>query len=285
LPIYAFILPGTAIFLTWTIYPLVDAFVMSFYHWNLLSPSVFVGLGNYQRALSDPIFWQAVRNGIMYAAIAVPGQMILGLGVALLLDQQIRLRGFFRTLFYLPVVTSWVVVSIMFVYLYNGQAGPINYALHDVLHIIPSYIFFLGDPNTALPAIATVNIWKGIGWSAVIYLAGLQSIPQEVYEASIVDGAGRWQRFARITVPLLRPTILFLVVMLVIGAFNTFIQVYIMTNGGPLHSTETVLTYMYRNAFQDLDLGYGAAISYLFTLLLFAITITEIRLLRRRYEY
>jgi len=280
-----FILPATAIFLTWTIYPLADALVMSFYHWNLLTPSVFVGLNNYQRALSDPIFWQALRNGVMYTVISVPGQMVLGLAAALLLDQQIRFRAFFRTLYYLPVITSWVVVSLTFLYLYNGQVGPINYLLHDVLHIIPSYIFFLGDPNTALPSIATVNIWKGIGWTAVIYLAGLQSIPQEVYEAAMVDGAGRWQRFMKITIPLLRPTVLFLVVMLVIGSFNTFIQVYIMTNGGPLHSTETVLTYMYRNAFSSLDLGYGAAISYLFTLMLFVITMTEIRLLRRRYEY
>jgi multiple sugar transport system permease protein len=284
-PVYLFILPGIALFLTWTIYPLVDAFVMSFFHWNLLTSSQFIGLENYQRALSDPVFWLALRNVVLFAVIAVPGQMVLGLGAALLLDQQLRFRSFFRTLFYLPVVTSWVVVSILFTYLYNGQAGPINYVLHDLLHIIPSYVFWLGDPNTALPAIASLDIWKGVGWAAVIYLAGLQNIPRELYDAAMVDGAGRWQRFAHLTVPLLRPTVMFLAVMLTIGSFNTFIQVYIMTGGGPLHSTETVLTYMYTNAFNSLDLGYGAAISYLFTLLMFVISITQIRLLRRRYEY
>lgn len=285
LPIYLFLFPGVAIFLLWTVYPLGDAFVMSFYHWNLLSASQFIGLANYQRALHDPVFWQSLRNVFLFAAIGVPGQMIIGLGAALLLDQPVRFRSVFRTLYYLPVVTSWVVVSLLFTYLYNGQGGPINYILHDMLHIIPSDIFWLGDPNAALPAIAFMNIWKGIGWTAVIYLAGLQSIPTELYEAAKVDGAGRLQRLAHLTVPLLRPTIMFLTVMLTIGAFNTFIQVYIMTSGGPLHSTETVLTYMYANAFASLDLGYGAAISYLFTFLMLAISVVQIRILRRRYQY
>lgn len=285
IPVYLFILPGSVLFLTWTIYPLVTAFVRSFYHWNLLADSQFIGFENYQRALGDPVFWQALRNVVLYAAIGVPAQMILGLGVALLLDQQVRFRAFFRTVFYLPVVTSWVVVSILFTYLYNGQAGAINYALYDVLHVIPGYVFWLGDPNTALPAIAAMNIWKGIGWTAVIFLAGLQAIPRELHEAAMVDGARTWRRFTHVTVPLLRPTVTFLLVMLVIGAFNTFIQVYIMTGGGPVHSTETVLTYMYTNSFSSLDFGYGAAISYLFTLLMFAISITEIRLLRRNWEY
>jgi multiple sugar transport system permease protein len=285
IPIYLFILPGTLVFLTWTIYPLIDAFVMSFYHWNLLEKSAFIGLDNYRRALNDPIFWQALRNVLMYTVIGVPGQMILGLAVALLLDQSIRFRAFFRTLFYLPVVTSWVVVSFLFTYLYNGQAGALNYVLHDILHIIPNYVFWLGDPNTALPAIAGLNIWKGIGWTAVIYLAGLQAIPVELHDAARVDGAGPWQRFTHVTLPLLSPTVTFLMVMLVIGAMNTFIQVFIMTDGGPLNSTETVLTYMYHNAFGSLDLGYGAAISYLFTMLMFVVSLIQIRVLRRRYEY
>lgn len=285
LPVYLFILPGAALFLMWTLYPLGDALVMSFFHWNLLAPSRFIGFDNYQRALADPVFWLALRNVVLFALIGVPGQMILGLGVALLLDQKLPFRAFFRTLYYLPVVTSWVVVSILFTFLYNGQAGVVNYVLHDILHLIPGYVFWLGDPNTALPAIAMVDIWKGIGWAAVIYLAGLQNIPKELYEAATVDGAGRIQRFRCITLPLLRPTVMFLAIMLTIGAFNSFIQVYIMTGGGPLHSTETVLTYMYTNSFASLDLGYGAAISYLFTLLMFVISLTQMRLLRRRYEY
>ena len=284
-PIYLFLLPGTAIFLIWTIYPLVDAFIMSFYHWNLNGPSTYIGLANYQQALADPIFIQAVKNVVLYALISVPGQLIFGLGAALLLDGAVRFRAFFRTLFYLPVVTSWVVVSLLFTYLYNSQAGAINYVLYDVLHVIPGYIFWLGDENVALPAIAFMGIWKGIGWTAVIFLAGLQTIPGDVYEAAKVDGAGRIQRFKKITVPLLAPTFMFLVVMLVIGAFNTFIQVFIMTQGGPNHSTETVLTYMYTNAFANVDFGYGAAISYLFTLLMFVISMAEIRILRRRYQY
>jgi multiple sugar transport system permease protein len=284
-PIYLFILPGLAIFLMWTLYPLVDAFIMSFFHWNLNGPSRFIGLVNYQRAISDPIFWLAMRNICLYALISVPGQIIFGLAAALLLDQPVRFRAVFRTLYYLPVVTSWVVVSLIFTYLYNSQAGALNYFLHDMLHLIPSYIMWLGDPNTALPAIAVLDIWKGIGWTMVIFLAALQGIPQELYEAAKVDGAGRHQRFWHLTLPLLQPTIRFLVVVLAIGAFNSFIQVWIMTGGGPLHSTETVLTYMYRNAFADVDFGYGAAISYLYTAFMFVISMIEIRLLRRRYQY
>jgi len=284
-PIYLFLLPGMALFLTWQLYPLADAFVMSFFHWNLLEPSTFIGLNNYQRALSDPLFWQSLRNVVVYTVITVPGQMVLGLAAALLLDQSLRFRAVFRTLYYLPVITSWVVVSIMFTYLYNSQAGPLNYLLDDVLHIIPNYQIWLGDPNTALPSIATMGIWKGTGWNMVIFLAGLQSIPREVYEAAKVDGAGAIKRFTHITLPLLRPTTTFLVVVLVIGGLNTFIPVWIMTQGGPIHSTETILTYMYKKAFADIDLGYGAAISYLFTALIFLISVAEIRILRRRYEY
>jgi multiple sugar transport system permease protein len=211
--------------------------------------------------------------------------MALGLSVALLLDQSIRFRALFRTLYYLPVVTSWVVVSLIFTYLYNSQAGALNYLLVNILHVLPQYQLWLGDPNTALPAIATMGIWKGVGWNMVIFLAGLQSIPVELYEAAKIDGAGPVKRFTRITLPLLRPTVAFLVVILVIGGFNTFIPVWVMTQGGPLHSTETVLTYMYKNAFADLNLGYGAAISYLFTAIMFMISVAEIRVLRRRYEY
>jgi multiple sugar transport system permease protein len=292
LPIYLFILPPTAVFLLWTLYPLADMLVMSFFHWNLVGSSPFIGFNNYERALSDPIFWIAMRNIILYAFISVPGQIALGLGAALLLDRQLRFRAFFRTLFYLPVVTSWVVVSMVFLYLYNGQVGALDYFLYNMLHVIPTPILWLADVNWALPSIAVLDIWKGIGWTMIIFLAALQGIPREVYEAARVDGANAAQRLARITFPLLRPTVAFLVVVLSVGAFNSFQQIYVMTTtggpgtyGGPLHSTESVLTYMYRNAFYNVDFGFGAAVSYLFTIFMLAVALIQLRLLRRGYEY
>ncbi len=284
-PAYLFILPGMALFMVWTLYPLLYSFVMSFAEWNLIKPSRFVGLENYSRALSDPVFWIALQNTIFYTLVTVPGQMLLGLGVALLLDGPLRARGFFRTVYYIPVVTSWVVVSLIFTYLYNGQAGLINWVLRDGLHLIDKNINWLAEPLSANMAIASLGIWKGIGWTMVIFLAGLQSVPTELYEAAAIDGAGGWQRLRYITLPLIRQTTLFILVMLTIGGFQVFISVYIMTGGNPLHRTEVLLTYMYNNAFEFLDLGYGSALSYLFALMVFSLSLMQIRLLRRRVEY
>lgn len=286
LPVYLFMLPALALFLLWTLYPLVDAFVMSFFRWSLLGSSHFVGLNNYITVLQDPVFWQAMRNILLYAAISVPGQIIFGLAVALVLDQKLRFRALFRTFYYLPVITSWVVVSFIFEYLYNGQVGALNYLLNNMLHLIPGNIYWLADLNFALPAIAVLDIWKGIGWTMVIYLAALQVIPTDVHEAAKVDGANAWERFRGITLPLLQPATMFLVVILSVGAFNSFIQVFIMTGGGPLNSTETVLTYMYSSAFSNLnEFGKAAAISYLYTAFMFAVGLVQLRLLRKRYEY
>ena len=161
--------------------------------------------------------------------VTVPGQMILGLAVALLLDAPLRAKGFFRTVYYIPVVTSWVVVSLVFTYLFNGQAGLVNWVLRDVLHVIGGNVNWLGDPFTANIAIASLGIYKGLGWTAVIFLAGLQSVPSELYEAASIDGATAWQRLRYITIPLIRQTTLFLLVILTIGGFQVFISVFVMT--------------------------------------------------------
>lgn len=285
LPAYLFILPGMALFIVWTLYPLIQSFGMSFAEWNLIKPSRFVGLENYTRALGDPIFWTALGNTLFYTVVTVPGQMLLGLGIALLLDGPLRARGFFRTMYYIPVVTSWVVVSLIFTYLFNGQAGLINWVLRDGLHLIDKNINWLAEPFTANLAIASLGIWKGLGWTMVIFLAGLQSVPTDLYEAASIDGASGWQRLRYITLPLIRQTTLFILVMLTIGGFQVFISVFIMTGGNPLHRTEVLLTYMYNNAFEFLDLGYGSALSYLFALMVFALSLVQIRLLRRRVEY
>ncbi len=287
LPIYLFILPGMALFGLWTLYPLLDAFVMSFFDWlpNPNMESTFLGLENYARVLSDPIFWQAFRNVLFYTVVTVVGQIILGLAVALLLNRKLFARGIFRVLYYLPVVTSWVVVSLVFAYLFSSDNGPVDWFLGDVLHLIPDNQSWLGNTTLALPTLMILGIWKGVGWNMVMFLAALQSIPAELYEAARVDGANRWTLFRVITLPLLRPSITFAVVILTMGGFGSFIPMYVLTGGGPLHATETLLTYAFTNAFSSFDFGYAAAITYIFAAVVFVLALIQIRLMRSKVEY
>ncbi len=284
-----FMLPGFVLVLVFVVYPLLRGLQMSLYHWNLMVPaqSQFVGLDNFVRALTqDPGFWTAARNTVLYVVITVPAQMALGLGAALLLNAAIRGRAFFRALYYLPVVTSWLVVSYVFAYLFSDGPGPINNLLVNTLHILPAPIDWVHDSlASAEVPINLLGIWKGIGWNMVIFLAALQSIPGELVEAASVDGAGAWQRFRRITLPLLRPAVLFVSVMLLIGAFNVFISVYLLTGGGPEGSTEVWLSYMWNQAFSYLDFGYGTAIGLLMGVAVIAIGFLQRRLLRGSVEY
>ncbi len=283
-----FILPGLLLFVTFVIGPLIYSFQISFYDWNIVHPetSEWEGLQNYLGAIQDPVFRRAVVNTLVYTLVTVPGQMVLGLIVAILLNQQIKGRALFRVVYYLPVITSWVIVSLLFEYLFSGQAGLVNYILRDVLHLIDKNIRWLADPILAFVPIHLLGIWKGIGWTAIIFLAGLQVIPEHLYEAAEVDGADPLQRFVHITVPLLRPTIVFLLVVLTIGGLNAYISNLLITNGGdPMDLTHFVLTLMYEATFTRLDFGMGSAISYLLTFFVFAISIFQIRLLRQTTEY
>jgi len=282
-----FILPGLILFAVFVVGPMIYSFNLSFYDWNIVHPeqSIPLGWGNYERALTDPIFQRAVFNTALYALVTVPGQIVFGMIVALLLDQSIRGRTFFRVVYYLPVITSWVIVSLLFEYMFNGQAGLINFVLRDVLHVIDTNIRWLADTTLVFVPIHLLGIWKGVGWTAVILLAGLQSIPVHLHEAAAVDGAGAWSRFRHITLPLLRPTLLFLIVVLTIGGLNAYISFLLITNGGdPLDLAHSVLTLMYEATFGGPEFGYGAAISYLLTAFVFVISIFQIRLLRKQVE-
>jgi multiple sugar transport system permease protein len=278
-----FVLPAMFFFLTFNIYPILKAFQMSFYEWNILIPSEsqFVGFKHYLFAFQDPVFWTALRNTILYTLVTVPSQMALGLIVAILLDQNIKGKAFFRTLYYLPVITSWVVVSLLFKYLFNSHAGLVNYILKDVLHLIPSYINWLQESGTALTVIMLLGIWKGIGWSMVIFLAALQNIPEDLKEAAKMDGASSITFFWKITLPLLKPTIAFITIMLIIGGFNVFISVLLITGGGPLKQTEVLLTYMYNQGFGNLNFGYGAALSYILGAIIFLMSAIQLKIFRK----
>ncbi len=286
LPIYGLLLPGMLLYAAWAAWPLVNSFVLSFTDWTLTKPPTPVGLANYQRALGDPLFWRALSSTVGYTAVTVTGQLVLGLGAALLLNRQIPGRSVLRLVYYLPVITSWVIVSLVFLYIYNGQSGPLNWLLVDVLGVLDKPVAWLAEPATALWAIAVLGIWKGIGWTMVVFLAGLQSVPPELYEAAEMDGAGSWARFRHVTMPQLRPTTSFLLVVLTIGGLNAFISIFVLSSaatgtiGGPLNSTEVVLTYLWKQSFASLDLGYGAAISFLLAGVIALVSVLEFRLAR-----
>jgi multiple sugar transport system permease protein len=283
-----FILPGFAFVVLFVLWPLARGIQMSLFDWNLMVPaqSVFVGPANFVRALTeDPVFWTAARNTGLYAVITVPGQIALGLGAALLLNTAIRGRVFFRTLYYLPVVTSWLIVSYVFAYLFTDGLGPVNHLLVNVLGWVDEPIDWLHNTWSAQVPITLLGIWKGVGWTMVILLAGLQTIPRELYEAAEVDGATGWQRFRRLTLPLLRPTLMFVSIVLTIGAFNVFLSVYLLTGGGPERSTEVLLSYMYNQAFRFLDFGYGVTIGLLMGVAIIVLSFTQRRLLRGAVEY
>lgn len=279
---YLFLAPGFLLFALVILYPIFRAFQISLYNWSIVpgASSAFLGLENYDRAIHDPVFWRALGNTAFYMTLTVPVQIVLGLAAAVLLDGRMPARPLFRTLYYLPVITSWVVVSLLFRYLFLTDGGLVNWVIHDNLHVVSHNVDWLGGRWSAMSAIGILGIWKGVGWSMVIFLAALQAVPRELYEAAAVDGAGAWRRFRSISLPTLRPVVAFVTVMLVIGGFNVFISVFLITAGGPGDATQVLLTYMYRQAFTFLDFGYGSAISFTLTLIVAVLSFAQLRLFR-----
>lgn len=276
-----FVLPGFALFVVAILYPIARAVQMSLYQWQILpgAISTFLGLDNYTRALRDPQFWLSLGNSGIYMVFTVPPQIVLGLLIAILLRRKSPSQPVFRVLFYIPVITSWVVVSLLFKYLFADN-GLVNFTLHDFLHLMSDDTSWLSGRWTALVAICALGVWKGIGWSMMIFLAALQGVPQSLEEAAMVDGAGRWRRFTTVTLPAIWPAAAFVTVMLVIGGFNVFTSVLVMTGGGPGGQTEVLLTYMYNQAFKYLDFGYGSAIAVLLAVFVLLLSVVQLRVFR-----
>lgn len=276
---YLFFLPGFLFFSVFILYPLIRNFLYSFYDFRLtdLNHLEFIGLGNYRYVFQDPVFWTSLRNIFLYGIISVPGQMILGFLVAYALYQNRLGSKTFRVLFFLPVITSWVVASLIFKFVFTDQ-GYLNYFIMDVLHLTDSTISWLSDPGKAMMVVSFLGIWKGVGWAMVIYMAALQGVPKDQYEAASLDGCNAWQQIRYITLPSIRSTTFFIQMMLIIGAFNVFTSIYLITDGGPLHQTEVMLTRMYQKAFTEYDLGYASALSYVFAVIIAGLTFLQFRL-------
>ena len=279
---YLYLLPTFVGLILFSLGAIVVSVGISFTDWNILQPPHWVGLSNYVRLFSTPLNWQVFGNTLYYMGVIVPVGTALALGLALALNRGLRGIVVLRSLYFLPVISSTVAVSLVWGWLYNQQFGLINYLLSLVGITGPAW---LADTRTAMPAVIIMSIWKGLGYNMVIFLAGLQGIPQELYEAAAIDGAGAWARFRYVTLPLVSPTTFFVVVLSTIAAFQVFDQTYVMTGGGPAYSTTTLALFIYQNAFQWFHMGYAAALSYVLFAAVAVVTLVQFRVQGRFVFY
>jgi multiple sugar transport system permease protein len=279
---YLFIAPAMVIFFVFTLLPVAIALYLSFTNYDVFTKMDWIGTANYQDVFDDEFFWRALWNTTTYTAWTIPLSMAIGLGLALLLNQKLRGLGAYRTIYYIPVVTSMVAVAMIWIQLFDPLYGVLSNGLEAVGI---KGIDWLGDPNLAMPSIIAVSVWKVIGWNMLIYLAGLQGIPAYLKEAAAIDGANRWQTFWNIVLPLLQPTTFFIFVTSLIGAFQVFDQVYVMTGGGPANATTTLVHQIYNAAFKALDMGYAAAMSFVLFGIILVVSLFSMRAIRSEVAY
>jgi multiple sugar transport system permease protein len=278
-----FVLPALVHLLLFVVIPIGFALYLSFHKWDVLKPDKpFVGLANYRRVVADPYYWNAMKNSAVYALFSVPLGMAAALAVAVLVNQKLRGVNLFRTMYYLPAVSSGVAISMVWMWVYWPERGLLSWGLGKMG--IARGIDWLNDPKWAMPALILMSIWTALGPRMVLYLAGLSGIPQALYEAAEADGASRWAAFWHITLPLLMPTTLFVLVTSSIGAFQVFTPVYMMTKGGPLRSTDVVGYHIYTEAWRLFRMGRASAQSYILFLIILVVTIIQFKLANRRME-
>ncbi|MGQ9678427.1 MAG: carbohydrate ABC transporter permease [bacterium] len=299
--------PALLILFIFRILPILLSFRMSLYDWGMAGPRTFLGLSNYSAVLKDPIFWKSLLNTGWYVILEVPTTLLLSLFIALLLNQKIRGLSIYRTIYYLPVVTSIVAVSVVWRWILHPDRGVLNYLLsligvfkirwlqdpRGIFELIfgpgvAQLPYALRGPSVALCSLILMGIWKALGYNIVIFLAGLQNIPPTYYEAARIDGASRFKTFWKITLPLLSPTTYYVLTMSSIAAFETFAQVWIMTGpppGGPLQTTKVIMYYFYENAFELWRLGYGASIAFIAFLIILVLTILQRVFIEKKVHY
>jgi len=280
---YAMLTPSYLLLGIFTLFAVGFSLYLSFHRWDILNPEKpYVGLNNYRQLRHDAYFRQAVRNTAYFTLATVPLSAGLGLGIALLLNQRIHGRAIFRTLFYLPVVTPLVVSGLIWKWVLDGDFGLLNYYIGKI-GISPQ--LWLSNPSLAMPSVIAMSVWATVGFTMLVYLAGLQAIPQEYYEAASVDGASRWRQFRHVTLPLLAPSTFFIAVYLIISSFQVFDQIFVMTNGGPLRATTTVVYYIWQAGFQQFTMGYASAMAYGLFAIIFVFTIVQVVMYNRRTDY
>ena len=281
--ILIFLAPALLAIFIFFFLPVMAAFIMSFTDFGIYSLANwkftrFVGFDNYVKLFNDPLFWQALKNTFYFVIVAGPLSVFVSLFTAVLLNSKFAIfKSLFRLSYFLPVVTTLVAVSIVWRFIYNPHFGFLNYLL-GLFNISP--IDWLGNPTWAMPSIIIMAVWKNFGYNMIIFTAGLQNIPEQLYEAADIEGANNWQKFYKITLPMLAPTTLFISIITLIGFFQLFAEPFIMTQGGPLNSTLSIVQYMYREGFRWWNMGYSAALAFVLFIIIFIGTIIQIKLKR-----
>lgn len=282
---YLFLTPALAALLIFFFLPIAAAFLMSstdfdIYALGNLNRARFVFLENYRQALNDPLFWKALFNTVYFVFVGVPLTILVSLMTAIALNSQLlRFKKLFRLAFFMPVVTTLVAVAVVWRYFYHPRFGVMNYLLS--LAGIPP-VDWLGDPNWAMPALILLAVWKNFGYNMMIFLAGLQAIPDSLYEAARIDGANRWQQHLHVTIPQLAPTTFFVVIITVIGYFQFFAEPYVMTQGGPLNATLSIVLYLYQQGFRWWQMGYSTAIAFVLFFILVGLAFIQSMIRKRR---
>jgi multiple sugar transport system permease protein len=279
---YLFILPNLVIFIVFLFGPTIYSFYMSFTNWDGLGSPEWIGLRNYERLRHDPVFRAAMRNTILYTIGTVGPMMVLALGMAMMVNARLPGRTFLRVVVYLPVVISWVAAALVWQLIFLHPTGFLNAFLGNFGF---GPFVFTNNPTLALPAIVWMTIWKGLGFYMIIFLAGLQTIPGSLYEAASIDGASKWQQFWRITLPLLRPTTLFVLIIGIIQSFEVFIPIFLLTGGGPGYSTMVLVMAIYRFGFQTYEMGFASTIAVVMFLFVMIVSIMQLRLFGREVSY
>jgi multiple sugar transport system permease protein len=282
---YAFLLPNIVGFLVFSALPVFAVVALSIFKWDVFTPPKFVGLANYEKLFfRDSIFRKAVVGTGYYVVLTVPALIVIGVALAVLVNQRIKGIGIFRTMYFVPYVGLLVAEALVWLWLYDADFGLFNTMLRKA-GLQP--VRWLGSTDWAMPSVALMSIWRTSGYYMVIFLAGLQAIPSELYEAAAIDGAGTWQRFAIITIPLLTPVIFLALVIAIINTFQVFTSAWILTQGGPYYATTTVVMRIYSSAFVDLRMGYGSTIALVFFVVVATVTLIQMRMQRRwvYYEY
>jgi multiple sugar transport system permease protein len=286
-PLFLLLAPALSAIFVFFFIPVFAAFFISFTDFDIYALSDFskvrfIGFKNYLALIEDPLFWTALKNTFYFVLVAGPLSILVSLFAAMMLHSKLlRFKAIFRLTYFVPVVTTLVAVAIVWRFIYHPKYGILNYFL-GLFGVNP--IDWLGNPDWAMPAIILLAIWKNFGYNMIIFIAGLQNIPQHLYEAAVIEGANRWQQFKTITLPLLAPTTLFVSIITMIGFFQLFAEPYIMTQGGPLNSTLSIVQYMYREGFRWWNMGYSAAIAFILFLIIFSGTLIQFKL-QKEAEY
>ncbi len=281
---WLFLSPALVAIAIFFVVPVVSALIMSFTDFDIyalgnLNTVRFMGFKNYIRILETPLFWKAMQNTFYFVIVGAPLSVAVSLGAALMVNSKLaRFKPFYRTVYFLPVVTSLVAVAIVWRYLYHPAHGLLNFAL-SWFGIAP--VDWLGNPDIAMPAIIVMAVWKNFGYNMLIFIAGLQNIPEELYEASHIDGAGGWRQFVDITIPMLAPTTVFVVMITIIGYFQLFAEPYVMTEGGPMNATTSIVLMMYEQGFRWWNMGFAAAIAFVLFVVILVFSIIQMVIQRR----